>query len=90
MRNVGDEYRLHMSWVVVLRAAARGQRSRTMTDEIKDILMNAEVIAINQDKAVNRRRNFPRRKVQLRWQTRLPTDRLRGHSIARTIPPRFR
>jgi alpha-galactosidase len=50
----GDEYRLHMSlWALYSAPLLAGNDLRTMTDEIKSILMNAEVIAVNQDKAVN-------------------------------------
>ncbi|SRR5579871_686112 len=49
----GDEYRLHMSlWSLYSAPLLAGNDLRTMTDEIKDILMNAEVIAVNQDRAV--------------------------------------
>jgi alpha-galactosidase len=49
----GDEYRLHMSlWSLYSAPLLAGNDLRTMTDEIKSILMNAEVIAVNQDKAV--------------------------------------
>ena len=48
-----DEYRLHMSlWSIYSSPLLAGNDLRTMTDEIKSILMNTEVIAINQDKAV--------------------------------------
>jgi alpha-galactosidase len=48
-----DEYRLHMSlWSIYSSPLLAGNDLRTMTDEIKSILMNAEVIAVNQDKAV--------------------------------------
>jgi alpha-galactosidase len=50
----GDEYRLHMSlWALLSAPLLAGNDLRTMTDEIKSILMNAEVIAVDQDKAVN-------------------------------------
>lgn len=49
----GDEYRLHMSlWSMLAAPLLAGNDLRTMTDEIKTILTNAEVIAIDQDKAV--------------------------------------
>ncbi len=55
----GDEYRLHMSlWSIYSAPLLAGNDLRTMTDEIKSILMNAEVIAVNQDKAVK-----PARKI---------------------------
>jgi len=45
-----DEYRTHMSLWALLRAPLiAGNDVRTMTDETKSILMNAEVIAIDQD-----------------------------------------
>lgn len=48
-----DEYRTHMSLWALLRAPLiAGNDLRTMTDETKAILMNAEVIAIDQDPAV--------------------------------------
>jgi alpha-galactosidase len=49
-----DEYRLHMSlWSLLSAPLLAGNDLRSMTDEIKSILMNSEVIAVNQDKAVN-------------------------------------
>jgi alpha-galactosidase len=49
-----DEYRLHMSvWSLLAAPLLAGNDLRTMSDETKSILMNAEVIAVDQDKAVN-------------------------------------
>ncbi len=46
----GDEYRTHMSlWSMLAAPLLAGNDLRTMTDEIKSILMNKEVIAIDQD-----------------------------------------
>jgi alpha-galactosidase len=46
-----DEYRTHMSlWSILAAPLLAGNDIRSMTDETKSILMNAEVIAINQDK----------------------------------------
>ena len=46
----GDEYRTHMSlWSLLAAPLIAGNDLRTMTDETKSILMNAEVIAIDQD-----------------------------------------
>src|SRR5262249_20027986 len=43
----GDEYRLHMSlWALLSAPLLAGNDLRTMTDEIKSILMNDEVIAV--------------------------------------------
>lgn len=48
----GDEYRTHMSLWAMLRAPLiAGNDLRQMTDETKSILMNADVIAIDQDAA---------------------------------------
>jgi alpha-galactosidase len=48
-----DEYRLHMTlWSMLSAPLLAGNDLRTMTDEIKGILMNMEVIAVNQDKLV--------------------------------------
>ena len=48
-----DEYRLHMSlWSLLAAPLLAGNDLRTMTDEIKGILMNTEVIAVDQDRAV--------------------------------------
>jgi alpha-galactosidase len=45
-----DEYRTHMSlWSLLAAPLIAGNDLRTMTDETKSILMNAEVIAIDQD-----------------------------------------
>src|SRR5947199_6487449 len=45
-----DEYRTHMSlWSLLAAPLIAGNDLRSMTDETKSILMNAEVIAIDQD-----------------------------------------
>jgi len=47
-----DEYRTHMSlWSMLSAPLLAGNDLRTMTDETKSILMNAEVVAIDQDPA---------------------------------------
>ena len=47
-----NEYRVHMSlWSMLAAPLIAGNDIRSMTQEIKDILMNREVIAIDQDKA---------------------------------------
>lgn len=47
-----DEYRTHMSlWSMLAAPLIAGNDLRSMTDETKSILMNAEVIAIDQDPA---------------------------------------
>ncbi len=47
-----NEYRVHMSlWSMLAAPLIAGNDLRTMTQEIKDILMNREVIAIDQDRA---------------------------------------
>ena len=47
-----DEYRTHMSlWSMLSAPLIAGNDLRTMTDETKSILMNAEVIAVDQDPA---------------------------------------
>ena len=47
-----DEYRTHMSlWSILAAPLLAGNDLRDMTQGIKDILMNREVIAIDQDKA---------------------------------------
>ena len=46
------EYRTHMSlWSMLAAPLLAGNDIRSMTDSIKQILMNKEVIAIDQDKA---------------------------------------
>jgi alpha-galactosidase len=56
-----DEYRLHMSlWSLLSAPLLAGNDLRTMTDETKSILLNAEVIAVDQDKAVNPPKRIPR------------------------------
>jgi alpha-galactosidase len=46
-----DEYRVHMSlWSILAAPLLAGNDLRTMTPAIKEILMNKEVIAIDQDK----------------------------------------
>lgn len=45
-----DEYRTHMSlWCMMVSPLLSGNDVRDMADSTKDILLNAEVIAINQD-----------------------------------------
>ena len=47
-----NEYRMHMSlWSMLAAPLIAGNDLRTMTQAIKDILMNREVIAIDQDPA---------------------------------------
>ncbi|GAC1648871.1 MAG: hypothetical protein NVS9B15_07860 [Acidobacteriaceae bacterium] len=47
-----DEYRTHMSlWSMLAAPLIAGNDLRTMTDETKSILMNADVIAVDQDPA---------------------------------------
>lgn len=49
-----DEYRTHMSlWSLLAAPLLAGNDIRTMSEVTKSILMNAEVIAVDQDKAVN-------------------------------------
>ncbi len=46
----GDEYRTHMSlWAMLAAPLIAGNDLRTMTQDTKDILMNREVIAVDQD-----------------------------------------
>jgi alpha-galactosidase len=46
------EYRTHMSlWSILAAPLLAGNDIRSMTDSIKEILMNKEVIAVDQDKA---------------------------------------
>jgi alpha-galactosidase len=48
-----DEYKTHMSlWSMLASPLLAGNDLRSMTDNIKAILMNGEVIAVDQDKAV--------------------------------------
>ncbi len=48
-----DEYRTHMSlWSLLAAPLIAGNDLRSMTDETKSILMNADVISIDQDTAV--------------------------------------
>jgi alpha-galactosidase len=45
-----DEYRTHMSlWALTAAPLLAGNDIRSMTPAIKDILMNCEVIAVDQD-----------------------------------------
>ena len=49
-----DEYRTHMSlWSMLSAPLIAGNDLRTMTEETKSILMNAEVIALDQDPAAS-------------------------------------
>ena len=55
-----DEYRLQMSlWSLLSAPLLAGNDLRTMTDETKSILLNTEVIAVDQDKAVNPAKRIP-------------------------------
>src|SRR5205807_10208467 len=46
-----DEYKTHMSlWCIQAAALLAGNDVRDMKQDIKDILMNKEVIAVDQDK----------------------------------------
>lgn len=46
-----DEYKIHMSlWAILAAPLLAGNDIRNMTPETKEILLNREVIAINQDK----------------------------------------
>src|SRR5258708_37685417 len=46
-----DEYRTHMSlWCILAAPLLAGNDLRDMQENIKDILMNKEVIAVDQDK----------------------------------------
>ncbi len=48
----GDEYRTHMSlWSILAAPLLAGNDLRTMTPAVRDILLNREVIAIDQDSA---------------------------------------
>jgi len=54
-----DEYRLHMSlWSLLSAPLLAGNDLRTMTEKTKNILMNTEVIAVDQDKALNQPRRI--------------------------------
>ena len=56
-----DEYRTHMSlWSMLAAPLIAGNDLRSMTQAIKDILMNREVIAIDQDKAGKQGRRVSR------------------------------
>jgi alpha-galactosidase len=47
-----DEYRAHMSlWALIASPLIAGNDIRTMTQQTKDMLLNPEVIAVNQDPA---------------------------------------
>ncbi|HZT71381.1 MAG TPA: glycoside hydrolase family 27 protein [Terriglobia bacterium] len=49
-----DEYRTHMSlWCLLAAPLLAGNDLSSMTEETREILMNTEVIAINQDQAAN-------------------------------------
>ena len=49
-----DEYRVQMSlWSLLSAPLLAGNDLRTMTDETKSILLNTEVIAVDQDEALN-------------------------------------
>lgn len=57
-----DEYRTHMSlWSMLSAPLMAGNDLRNMSDETKSILMNAEVIAIDQDSAALPTNEFTKR-----------------------------
>jgi len=64
-----DEYRTHMSlWSMLSAPLLAGNDLRTMTDETKSILMNAEVIAIDQDPAAKPTQILSQQgKVEVLW-----------------------
>jgi len=75
-----DEYRVHMSlWSVLAAPLIAGNDIRSMTQNIKDILMNREVIAIDQDKAGKPGRRVSPEGEQEVWARELSGG---GHAVA--------
>ena len=73
-----DEYRTHMSlWSLLAAPLLAGNDLRNMTAEIKSILMNREVIAIDQDPAVN-----PVKQVSQEGKAVVLARRLKDNSLA--------
>jgi alpha-galactosidase len=63
-----DEYRTHMSlWSILAAPLLAGNDLRDMTQGIKDILMNREVIAVDQDKAGHQGKRLSQSGTQEIW-----------------------
>jgi alpha-galactosidase len=73
-----DEYRTHMSlWCIFAAPLLAGNDLRNMTQETKDILMNAEAIAIDQDRAA-----YPAKKISAEDNSEVIARKLRDGSMA--------
>ena len=73
-----DEYRTHMSLWALLRAPlVAGNDLRSMSDETKSILMNADVIAIDQDADA-----LPVEKLSVEGKSEVLIRPLSGYSVA--------
>jgi alpha-galactosidase len=74
----GDEYRTHMSLWAMLRAPLiAGNDLRHMTEETRSILMNADVIAIDQDSAAR-----PVEILSVNGKSEILIRRLSGEAVA--------
>jgi alpha-galactosidase len=74
----GDEYRVHMSlWSLLAAPLLAGNDLRNMTDETKSILMNAEVIAIDQDAAAK-----PVKRISQEGKSEVWVRELKDRSVA--------
>jgi alpha-galactosidase len=74
----GDEYRVHMSlWSLLAAPLLAGNDLRNMTDETKSILMNAEVIAIDQDTAAK-----PVKRISQEGKSEVWVRELKNRSVA--------
>jgi alpha-galactosidase len=63
-----DEHRTHMSlWSILAAPLLAGNDLREMTQSIKDILMNREVIAVDQDKAGHQGHRIAKTDTQEIW-----------------------
>ena len=85
-----EEYRTHMTlWVILAAPLLVGNDPRTMTDDIKEILLNREVLAVNQDTLGKQGRRLIRNGTAEIWAKPLSDEAVavalfnRGASLAR-------
>ena len=85
-----EEYRTHMTlWVILAAPLLVGNDPRTMTNDIKEILLNREVLAVNQDTLGKQGRRLIRNGAAEIWAKPLSDEAVavalfnRGASLAR-------
>ena len=83
-----NEYRIHMSlWSMLAAPLMAGNDLRSMKQEIKDILMNREVIAVDQDAAGKQARRVSPEGAQEDLGTRTRGRRTCGCAVQQKRPP---